>query len=618
MENATIQLKGNARHFVKRNERSAVIDNKGIISKAPKPYLYLSIFFVWILSAIWFGPRLLGLLDMAYNIPSFITMTLFILFIGFAWLYGFYNVGIMVFVFIYKFFSKKPERELVSLTLTAQPDVAILYTTCNDFLEESVVSCLEQDYKNYKVYILDDSSDQEIKNQIDNFADSFPERTQVIRRANREGFKAGNMNNALENYITEPYFAIADADEILPPDFLKKLINVIESDDACGFVQANHRANIKESSALSKSLGVGVDIHWKYYQPFRNDYGFVMFLGHGALLRTKCWKEIGGFPHIVSEDLGFAIHAREKGYRGRFVEDVICLEDFPDDMRSFRIRHMKWTRGTCEFLATKFKWLVKARNITWTEKLDILFPTLNLPLTLVYFLFMIVANLLLPYFFGESRDITFELGGASFAFPVYALSEGFESIYTLDFFLITLMTFFAPVLCFIVGLIRTPKKLLHFISHSTAVYAALGPLSSLGVITYLISGKAVFLVTGDKDQTGTNIEELGHSNTFSTKLKYSWKQLLEKSHPDNKIIQGLEITIGVVFAIACIKMFQISFLGLCLAFIFMPLFHKIGWESKFTRAMAHLPFFFILLGVCLATVSLFGLQTIFFGYGFHF
>ena len=88
-------------------------------------------------------------------------------------------------------------------------------------------------------------------------------------------------------------------------------------------------------------------------------------------------EEIGGFPDIVSEDLGFAIHAREKGYRGRFVEDVICYEDFPDTVRAFRIRHMKWTRGTSEFLSKMGGWLLRAKNITWAEKLDILFPTLS-------------------------------------------------------------------------------------------------------------------------------------------------------------------------------------------------------------------------------------------------
>lgn len=618
MRETTLSIQNNSARSLSGNyEKSTLISNEGIISQAPKPYLYISIFTVWAGSLLWFGPRLFGLLDLAYSFPSFITMMLFILFIGFAWLYGFYNVGIMLFVFIYKFFNKKPERELIKLNLSQQPPVAILYTTCNDFVEESVISCVNQQYSRFTVYILDDSSDPKIMEQIDAFQARFPEKTKVIRREGREGFKAGNMNNALRNYVSEPYFAIADADEILPTDFLAKLINVIEADEKCGFVQANHRANIKEDSALSKSLGVGVDIHWKYYQPFRNDYGFVMFLGHGALIRTQCWQEIGGFPHIVSEDLGFAIHAREHGYRGRFVEDVICLEDFPEDMRAFRIRHMKWTRGTCEFLATKFKWLVKAKNISWTEKLDVLFPTLNLPLTLVYFLFMLVANLLLPFYYGVPQDVTLELAGAEFTLPIYALSPGFESIYTLDFFTITIMTFFAPVLCFIVGLLNKPLKLVKFISHSTAVYAALGPLSSLGVITFLISGKAIFLVTGDKE-SANKLKKYDSKTGSLGGMRNSWNRFMDRSHPDHLLVQVFEISIGLIFAIACIKMFQISFLGLCLAFMLMPLLHRIGWESKVTRGLAHVPFIFIMIGVALATVSLIGLQTIFFGYGFHF
>ena len=592
------------------------IDNSGFISKAPKPYLYLSVFSVWIIALIWFGPRLLSLMDLTYDYPSFFVMLLFIAFVGFAWLYGFYNVGIIIFSFIHRYFNKKPEKVLVNLSLQYKPDIAILYTTCNDFMPESVVSCVNQDYPNFKVYILDDSTDETIMDEIDQFASRYKERIKVVRRTSREGFKAGNMNYGLENYVFEKYFAIADADEILPPDFLSKLVPVMESDPMCGFVQANHRANTRDKSELVNSLGVGVDIHWKYYQPLRNDYGFVMFLGHGALIRRRTWQEIGGFPHIVSEDLGFAIHAREKGYRGRFVEDVICLEDFPESVRSFRIRHIKWTRGTCEFLHKKFKWLVRAKNISWTEKLDILFPTLNLPLTLLYFIFMVVANLLLPLYFGKAQDLTLALGTSEFVLPIYTLSEGFESIYTLDFFLITIMTFFAPVLCFVVALIKEPVRLFKFISHSTAIYASLGILSSIGVLTYLISGKATFLVTGDKEQhsDGRNIERLSNNK----RLQSRWKKFLSKSHPDDSAVQLIEVIVGVVFAIVCVFMFQISFLGLCLAFVLMPLLHHIGWKSKMTRLIAHLPFVMILIGIFMAGLSLVGMQTVFFGYGFHF
>ncbi|MBK8195759.1 MAG: glycosyltransferase [Lewinellaceae bacterium] len=586
------------------------------MAAAPSPAMYITIFTAWIASLIWFQPRLLMLLDMTYSVPSRMAIWTFIFFIDFAWLYGMYNLGVVSFATLYGLLGKKSPLALTPNVKTAQPPVAILYTTCNDFVEESVVSCVRQNYPNYTVYILDDSSRQEFKDRIDAFAAQYPGLVQVVRRPDRKAFKAGNMNYGLANFAHEPYFAIADADEILPTDFLTKTVTVLETDETCGFVQANHRANPDSTSPLSKSLGVGIDIHWKWYQPLRNDYGFVMFLGHGALLRRDVWEKIGGFPDIVSEDLGFAIHARELGYRGRFLEDVICYEDFPDSVRAFRIRHMKWTRGTSEFLSKKMKWLIRAKNISWTEKLDILFPTLNLPLTLLYFVFMLNANIAMPYFFGHHQDVTFVLGNNEIRLPIIALDGGFQVIYSWDFYLITILTFFAPVLSFVVALASQPLKLFRFLSHSTAMYAALTPLSSMGVLAYMISGKAFFLVTGDQDQA----EHLGQkpSKSFLKNIGAGWQQFLSKSHPDTRLVQGFEILTGLIFGIASLMMFQISFMGLCLAFLLLPIMHHLKWENRFVRSLVYVPFALIMLGVLLSGFSVFGMKAVFFGYGFHF
>ncbi len=519
------------------------------IAQDPKPTMYIFVIGGWLLALIWFQPRLWALTTMAYDLPSYITIVLFIVFIDFAWLYGMYNVGVILFALIHRYFFFKPEVAISLRPMQTYPRVAILYTTCNDFVEASVESCIHQDYPNYHVYILDDSSDEACKQDINQFAAKYKDLVSVVRRPDRKAFKAGNLNHGLTHHAHEKYFAIADADEVLPTDFLRKLVPVIESDDKCGFVQANHRVNPHQQNELSKSLGVGIDIHWKYYQPLRNDYGFVMFLGHGALLRRECWEKIGGFPDIVSEDLGFAIEARELGYRGRFVSSVVCYEDFPETVRAFRVRHMKWTRGTSEFLAKKFSWLIKAKNITWTEKLDILFPTLNLPLTLIYFIFMVIANLMIPIFFGVRQDLTFEFVGNTWVLPIYSLQAGFQSIYTIDFFLITILTFFAPVLCFIIGLIHRPLKMIKFISHSTAMYAALGPLSSIGVLAYLISGKAIFLVTGDKNKQNKDSGKKS-VNTWRG-LKENWHNFIHKSHPDSSLVQGIEIAAGPLNAFDC-------------------------------------------------------------------
>jgi hypothetical protein len=261
-------------------------------------------------------------------------------------------------------------------------------------------------------------------------------------------------------------------------------------------------------------------------------------------------------------------------------------------------------------------WLLRAKKITWTEKLDILFPTLNLPLTLLYFIFMVNANLLLPYFFGHARDITFVLGGIEFILPVMVLDDQFGTIYSADFFVITMLTFFAPVLCFILAMAHKPRKLFRFLSHSTALYAALGPLSSIGVITYMISGKAIFLVTGDTKQKEHNPKS--GSLGFLGRLRTEWQKFITKSHPDTFLVQGFEILTGIIFAVVCVYMFQVSFFGLCLAFVLLPVMHYLGWNHKVVKPLIYVPFVLILIGVGLATMSLIGMQSVFFGYGFHF
>ncbi len=584
-----------------------------VISNPSKPTLYLAVFAFWFTALAWFHPRLWSLLDMADTPLKWASLAFFVVFVEFAWLYGIYNLTVVLFAVVHRL--RKKTVELPTALTANHPPVAILYTTCNDFVWESAASCVDQDYPDFRVYMLDDSTDEASKAEVDRFAAAFPERVEVVRRPDRKAFKAGNMNHGLAHAaVSEPYFAIADADEILPPDFLSRLVPIMENDPACGFIQANHRANPNQKSQLAQDLGVGIDLHWSWYQPLRNTYGFVMFLGHGALLRRVCWEEIGGFPDIVSEDLGFAIRAREKGYRGRFVEDVMCFEDFPDSVRSFRIRHMKWTRGTCEFLYKEALPLLGSRNIPWAEKLDILFPTLNLPLTLFYLLFMFNANLLIPALWGKTQMVTLAAAGREWALPVMALDAGFNVVFEWDFFLITLATFFAPVLCFLFGLAHQPLRLFRFLSHSTALYASLGPLSSIGVLSFAVTRKAIFLVTGEKKQSGK--KESG-KNAF-VQLKEGWSAFWGKSHPDHWVIQATEVAMGIGFAWISIKMMQVSFLGLCLAFILLPLMHRVTWEHSWVRKAVYIPFALLLIGLGIGGMSAMGLSTVFFGFGFHF
>ncbi len=576
----------------------------------PRPHLYAAVFGAWLLALAWFHPRLAGLLDMATTPLGVAALGFFVVFTELAWLYAFFNIGVVAFAAIHR---RRAGRDGDAPPSVPLPPVAVLYTTCNDFVEASAASCLSQRYPEYTVYLLDDSSDPAWRARVDAFAARHPGRARVVRRPDRRGFKAGNLNHALRTAARQPLFALVDADEILPPDFLLRTAHRLLADDRCGFVQANHECNTSGASRFARDLGAGIASHWRWYQPLRNRYGFVMLLGHGALVRRQAWVDAGGFPEVVSEDLAFALRARERGWRGRFAEDVVCKEDFPEDVRAFRIRHMKWTRGTCEFLAKEMGRALRSPRIPLVEKLDVLFPTANLPLSLAFFLFVLDANVLLPALFGEVRPLTLSLGGAEWTIPTLALDARFGAVMTPDFFAITVATLLAPVLCFLLDMWRTPLRLLRFLARSTAVYGALGPLSSIGVLLFAATGKAVFHVTAERGRAAP-----ARTGARGPRLRERARALLSGSHPDHVAVQAFELSCGLGFGLVCLRTFQVSFCGLALAFVLLPVAHHVRWENPVLRALVWAPLALVAGGVALGGLSLLGAQTMLFGYGFHF
>ncbi|MGB5344594.1 MAG: glycosyltransferase [Woeseia sp.] len=561
------------------------------------PAMFVFLFTLWVAALFWFGPRLIASLDAATGPVSLFAQSYFVVFVCVAWLYGLYNVSVVTFA-VYTRIRNRFSPAAVAERDDCNIPVAVLYTTCNDFVEAGASSCARIQYPNYRVYLLDDSTDPDYQRKVDKFAQQYGH-VEVVRRKYREGFKAGNLNYALKHVVTEPYFVIADSDEILPRNFLSKLVPRIVADPQCGFIQANHKC-IRQGTKLQQDMCHGIDIHWKWYQPLRNRFGFVMFLGHGAILRKSCWDKAGGFPELVSEDLAYAIAIRELGYYGTFAADVTCMEEFPHSVRAFRVRHVKWTRGTCEFLHRFAPRLIRSRNISWTEKLDILFPTANMPLTLFFFIFMIMTAIVLPVSIGERTVLTLETGFSALQVPVVKMPQAMNVLYTWDFYLMTLVALVSPLLCFMLAMWRTPVRLLRFLAHSTSLYAALAPLSTICVIGYLKTRAARFLVTGD-------------ANTGSVSRDY-WAD----THPDSVTTQRLEWMAAWVFLLGALVSFQIALFGLAIGYALLAVMHNADWGRPGLQTMTWVPFTFIATGIALGGISLFGMQAVFFGFGFHF
>ncbi len=429
-------------------------------------------------------------------------------------------------------------------------DAAILLPTFNDFNPETAKDCIQQD-RDATLYILDDSTDEQYRSSVDEFADGHSD-VEVIRRDNREGFKAGALNHALQ-LISCDYFAVVDSDERIPSDFLTETLRYFTTPEV-GFVQANHDTN-QQNSRFAKLLGKGIDIHWNRYMPQRNRYGFVMFLGHGAVLRKEAWEEIGGFPEIVSEDLAFATRIREHGYRGVFARDVACGEDFPEDYYAMWKRHLKWSSGTTEYILKELPRFLRSRASV-TEKLDVAFPVLNLPLSTLFLVYILAVTAV----FGFGLELNFSSG----------------------FYGMTVVTLASPVLSFLIDMRRKPWQLLEFVAVSTAVYCSLAPTAVKKIIEVLAGGDAFFHTTPK--------QENGHHVSHQVRL--------------------MPFTVGTGVFVSLVGLwYDLPLLAVGSAFLLAPgliLWNRDSFSSRWVRRLSWMPLTFLLFGVVGTGLSIAG------------
>jgi cellulose synthase/poly-beta-1,6-N-acetylglucosamine synthase-like glycosyltransferase len=433
------------------------------------PALYIAILSLWaaLMAMLWVSvtPLIQDALDHSRWVGYTVIVTM--LFIAYFWLNGIKDIAYTAYYHAYYRRSfNPPEAGAWRKLYPQEPRVLLLYCTYNDFNADSLRASMRQRYGNYVTVILDDSTDETYRQEIDTFAAAHG--VQVVRRTDRSGFKAGNLNNYLRQAEFD-YFVILDSDEIIPPDYVSRTLDYFATDPQAGIVQANHIAT-RNRTPFMKMFAKGVDAHWPTYQLVKDRYGFMSLLGHGAMVSRACYDTADGFPHVVAEDICFSIAARKQGYLTIFAPDVLCEEEYPPDYLAFRKRHGKWTEGNMEFIRQNTRGILFGR-LKWFEKLDIVLFTYSLPLTALFSVYVIINVVVLP------------LAGYTVKYPLWMLAP-------------TICFLIAPMLNDIVVHWRQMKKrhLASYLMHSTILYGSMYFVSLRSSLKSAF-GKSVFHVT---------------------------------------------------------------------------------------------------------------------------
>jgi len=202
-----------------------------------------------------------------------------------------------------------------------------------------------------RLLLLDDSDDDTLQ-EVDAVVAEFAAQgfqIEILRRAHRQGFKAGALQAALER-TPEDFIAIFDADFRPPADFLNRILPYFVQDESLGIVQGRWRHLNRDYNLITQAAAIAIDIHFIIEQPGRYAEGlFQNFNGSGGVLRKKAILESGGWQSdTLAEDLDLSYRMQLQGFRVLYLKDLEIPAEIPPTIPSFKQQQGRWAFGSLQ------------------------------------------------------------------------------------------------------------------------------------------------------------------------------------------------------------------------------------------------------------------------------
>jgi len=213
-----------------------------------------------------------------------------------------------------------------------------------------------------EIQILDDSTDdtadilQALSRRMKR--DGFD--VQYVHRNNRAGFKAGALKEGLKT-AKGALVAIFDADFVPQPEFLKETVPYF-TDPKVGMVQTRWGHINSDYSLLTRAQSIGIDGHFGVEQAARAWSGFFMnFNGTAGIWRKTAIEDAGGWQaDTLTEDLDLSYRAQLKGWKLKFVTEVVCPAEVPVTINAFKSQQHRWAKGSIQTARKNLGRLFKA------------------------------------------------------------------------------------------------------------------------------------------------------------------------------------------------------------------------------------------------------------------
>ena len=202
------------------------------------------------------------------------------------------------------------------------PPIDVLICSYNEeqsILERTIVGALAMDYRNFRVFMLDDSARGWLKDLSARLGCHY-----IARPDNRDA-KAGNINHALKLLARLPhppeFIAILDADFVPAPRFLKRAMTLFRDQTIAVVQTPQHFINPDPIQ-----INLGATRFWpdeqRYFfdvvMPAKDAWSAAFCCGTSSVIRMGPLMSIGGFPtRLGDRRLSLDPAAEGEGLRDR-------------------------------------------------------------------------------------------------------------------------------------------------------------------------------------------------------------------------------------------------------------------------------------------------------------
>jgi cellulose synthase (UDP-forming) len=251
------------------------------------------------------------------------------------------------------------------------PLVDYLIPTYNEdyaTLERAIVGALSQDYERVRVWILDDGRRAWLRELAEQKGVNY------LTRPDNAGFKAGNLNHALDHIATlseaSDFFAVMDCDFLGMPGFVRRTLALMW-DPKVAIVQSKQIYYNLDPFQYALPGGQFLP-DWQRYgfdmvAPAVDVFGGQTCCGTCFLARTSAFQMIGGMPtESVAEDALATFALAEFGLKTIYLDEGLSYGIVAEGLTEFLTQCGRWCFGRVQNIYSR--WGGMSPKKSWLER----------------------------------------------------------------------------------------------------------------------------------------------------------------------------------------------------------------------------------------------------------